>query len=1031
MPIRPHPGPDHPLSSAPGQPLVAGPVCWRWESDEAETCRVPVGERIDEGAELRVALHTPWVAGRDDGDPRLDVTVGLVVDAEPVHGPLRDQHGHELAPTGGMRCLVPDQWNLLTVDLAPWAGRELDGIRLHLLGRHPDRGWVQAWVAPRPAPAERVTDWVDTRRGTHSSRAFSRGNTVPATAVPHGFNVLTPVTDARTTQWLYEWHPRGPFALQAVAFAHQPSPWIRDRGQLQLMPFLGAPDPDPGTRALRCSHDDELARAHVYAVRFEGGVGIRMVPTSRVGVFRFTFPAGSEPRGVVVDVPRAGGLRLGRTTSGQCRLTGWIAGDPDEVDLDAPREDTRRSPRGFLAGTTSVPVAELARTALDGGVQLVLGAEPGTTEIEVRIALSWIGVEQARRTLALEAPPEVSFAELERRAEAAWEALLGRAEVVGATADQCVTWYSNLYRMFLFPTEHHENAGDAAHPRWVHASPFVPVERPHTEERTGCRVLPGQLLVNNGYWDTYRTAWPAYHLLTPDLAPALDAGILQQYRDGGWMPRWSGPGAVDCMVGTSSDTIFADAASYGHLGDDESDAFRSAIRNASVPSRHPRVGRKGLASSRFRGWTSSDVPAGLSWTLESTICDAAVARWAADLAGRHAGTADGDEYRAWSAYLANRSHSHVTLFDPAWRLFRGRTEGGAWSREPFDPREWGPDHVETHAWGMGCAPVHDWPLLTELLGGPSGVRRWLEEFHATPETASPERKGGHAEVVHEMREARATGMGMLALSNQPAHHVPHFHAHSDAPWRGEAVTRDALDRLFVGSEIGQGYPGDEDNGELSAWWVWNALGLYPVVPGSGLLYLTAPLLPRCTWRFPGGGCLRVRADGVQHPYIQQVLVDGAPWRRRTIETARIARGLDLHVQLGPEPHHWATDGVRAPGAPLPRWRRDLATEATVGVSVGAAQPLVDDVGATAQRFGAGDWIQFRLPEAATVLTLTASGPMAWHLEWGGARGPVVRREFEPRQVVPFLLPADTREARIVLDAPATIWQLELLPIPVP
>ncbi len=362
--------------------------------------------------------------------------------------------------------------------------------------------------------------------------------------------------------------------------------------------------------------------------------------------------------------------------------------------------------------------------------------------------------------------------------------------------------------------------------------------------------------MNNGFWDTYRTAWPHYCFFTPDLADDLVDGVVEQFRDGGWTARWSAPGYVDSMPGASADVVLADAASHGRRFD-ETGGYDSALRNACVPPPHPWVGRKGIGTSRFTGYTSTAVAEGMSWSLENAIADDAIAHWSASLAQRAAALGVAErrrEFLANAIWFTQRSLHYRRLFDRRIGFFQGRLADGSWHHDPdtFDPDRWGGDYTETNAWGMAVSVPHDAAGLAELYGGDDALARRLDDLFATTERATGRVVGAYGGIIHEMTEARAIRCGMAAMSNQPAHHMPFMYLSTGRPWLTQWWTREILDRLFVGGEIGQGYPGDEDNGEMSAWWLWAAAGLYPLHPASGELAITAPLISRPEPR-PGAG----------------------------------------------------------------------------------------------------------------------------------------------------------------------------------
>ena len=903
--LTPDQGPPEPMASAARDGLVPGQVYHYEHGPEAGELSIATPLGSDEVVVVAIYPQQTQPLVADVNDESLRLT-WLLDDAE-----AHDQHGH----VGALPCLVADQWNLIQLHADEAAAT------LTLTTREWGSGWLQV-IGPQPRQAEEAEpiDRVDTRRGTHSAYLYSRGNTLPYTCVPHGFNFLTPVTRASENSWPYQWHGHHGATphLQALAFAHAPSPWIGNRSAFQIMPWVDHAMIDPVERQLAFSHDDEWARPDIYRVQLEHGITAEMTPTSRAGVFRFTFPD-DRRAGVLLDLPEAGELTAHNLADGRVAFSGWMK-PPAEPRPDrawpagyvygevtqraevrravAPRSIVRglrlfgrrldRGPLGLLKRTTPRPES-LTITLTEGQV------------LEVKIATSFISVEQARRNLALEVG-ERGFDDVHAAARAEWADLLDRLEVEGGTPDQRAMAHTSVYRAYCWPNAHHENLGTADEPRWAYASPFRAPVGENTPTQTGCAIVDGQLMVNNGYWDTYRTAWPLYHLFTPQRAGWLLDGILQAYRDGGWMPRWTAPGYINLMVGTSSDTIFADAATHG-IDFDEVTAFDSALKNALVISADKAVGRHGAERAQLGGWIDTGTAEALSWTFENSICDAAIARWAASLVERADELGVGErraEFAKHAEMFTLRSSAYRHLFDDEVGFFQGRRIDGKFRRaaRDFDPSVWGHDYTETNAWGMAFAAVHDVDGMIELYGGREAFVAKLDEAFGTVFESAPERYGHYSYSIQEMNEAQVHGFGMVAMSNQPAHHIPFLYAHAGRPDRTAEITRQMLDLLFVGGEIGQGYPGDEDNGEMSAWWLFAAMGFYPVFPGGGSYTLSSPLFDRLSWRRDDGTTLVITADGQPGPHVASVSVDGEPVDGFEVTVEQMKGDTHLHCELG-------------------------------------------------------------------------------------------------------------------------------------
>ncbi|MFC7405846.1 GH92 family glycosyl hydrolase [Georgenia alba] len=1017
-------------------------------------------------------------------------------DLDPV-----DQHGMRAtaAGQGAAKILLPDHWNLVRVALAKAVGRRVTTLAV-VLEQPGDGEPVEVWwddvaiaVPDRPARRDPV-DHVDTRRGTHSSGAYSRGNTVPATAVPNGFGLLVPLTDATSHSWLYSWAghngPDNRPRLEGVGVSHVPSPWMGDRNQVAFHLAAGedVPDATPAARGLGFDHGQEIARPHRYGVPLDGGHRVDVTPTDHGGVLLFTFPAGTARGHVLVDAVSTDGAG----PDGPCELT-WHADGTLSGWVETGSGLSVGRSRMFVAGRLDAPVvahgaargnrphARYATIDLDGLDGLDgrdgPGGPGGGRAVELRVATSFVGLEQAWHTYDLELAGR-TFEEVEAAARTAWEQRLAVVEVEGASEEQLATLYGNLYRLNLYPSSQWENAGSAAEPRPVHASPV--------SDPPG-RVLPGELYVNHGFWDTYRTCWSAYALLYPELAGRLADGFVQQFRDGGWVARWSSPGYADLMTGTSSDVAFADLLLRDVLLPDPEGTYVAGLRNATAAPTEPGVGRKGLAHATYRGWVArdEDVHESVSWSLEGYINDLALARMARRLAtgAGPAGTSppppaesstlcrvvnDVPAGRAprhvrrlldEATYLEQRAGGYRHLFDAATGFLRGRGRDGAFA-EPFDPRDWGGDFTESDAWNFAFHAPHDPAGLAELHGGPEGLADVLEEFFATPERA--DRPGGYGGVIHEMVEARDVRMGQLGQSNQVSHHIPYIWLAAGRPDRAQETVREILVRLWTGSEIGQGYHGDEDNGEMSAWWLLSALGLYPLEVGSSRWAAGSPLFTRAVVHRPDGD-LVVEAPGnaPEAPYVQGLELDGLPVPAPVLEHGALRGGATLRFTMAQTPGDWGRDApLTFPRPPLRPWR-DMSGAGSwrltpdAGPSCpapGTEQPELTALGddsydsaadlpAGRLTWQAGGTTDVPSPEPQLrCYTLTSAvdgraAPSAWRLEVRGKDGGwrvVDEREDEvfpwPGQLRPFVLaePVALRDVRLVLATPGALAEVELL-----
>ena len=913
-----------------------------------------------------------------------------------------DQHrtAAQAAAQGDARILHGNQWNLIDIDLAAVAaGKKIAAIELvedAPAGSPTFHGYIddiRLGASTAPGDALAPHEYIDTRRGTNANAHFSRGNNIPAATLPHGFNFWTPVTVA-SSDWMYQYQdhngPDNRPRIEAFSLSHEPSPWMGDRQTFQVMPEAttsGEPVLDRAKRALSFSHDNEIARADLYQVGFDNGIVARMTPTDHAAMMQFSF-AGDRSQLVFDNRNDKGNIEL---NAEHASISGYS---------DVASQLSTGATRMFFYAVFDQPVKESGRLTGQGRdhVAAWFGFDTHANKtVSMRIATSLISVDQAKHNLDMELPASATFAGVQAAAAASWDKLLGIVEIPGAGGRDKRVLYSNLYRLFMYPNEAFENVGTAAKPDYRYASPFSAATGENTPTHTGARIVAGKPYVNNGLWDTYRTAWPAYTLLTPHDAGELIDGFVQQYRDGGWIARWSSPGYADLMVGTSADVAFADAWNKGIHGFDVRSFYQAALKDATVVSDIAGAGRKGVQRSIFTGYTDNSVDEGLSWSMAGYLNDFGIAELAKNLAEH---PVPGDTYRGYAddaRYFSSRARNYVRLFNRDAGFFMGRKPDGQWriDAKDFDPFAWGGDYTETNAWNMAFdSGVQDGQGLANLYGGLDGLARKLDAFFNAPGYFHVGEYGG---VIHEMLEARDVRMGQYGHSNQPSHHILYMYDVAGQPWKTQDKVRDALSRLYVGSSIGQGYPGDEDNGEMSGWWLFSAAGFYPLRAGTPTYAIGAPYFPHMLIHSQGGAEIVIDAPAVsdRNRYIQSVTLNGKPYDKTWIAQDVLARGAHLVFDMGPTPSRWGTgDDARLPslttGNDAPSPMSDLAdlsgAKVVVDGDAAAAKAISDNTSDTEASLTKGE-VRLQLPAAQQVsmYTLTSSAkagsdPSTWVLE---------------------------------------------------
>jgi predicted alpha-1,2-mannosidase len=765
---------------------------------------------------------------------------------------------------------------------------------------------------------------------------------------------------------------------------------------------------------LAFKHENETARPYYYGVTFENGLKAEMAPTDHAASLRFTYP-GNDASVIFDNVTEQAGLTLDKTNG---TVTGYS---------DVKSGLSTGATRLFVYGVFDAPVTDGSSSGVKGYLKFKPGADHTVT---LRLATSLISVDQAKDNLSQEIPDGTSFDTVKQQAQQVWDKLLGKVEVEGATPDQLTTLYSSMYRLYLYPNSGFEKVGST----YQYASPFSPMTSQDTPTHTGAKIVDGKVYVNNGFWDTYRTTWPAYSLLTPSQAGEMVDGFVQQYKDGGWTSRWSSPGYADLMTGTSSDVAFADAYVKGVKFDAKS-AYDAAVKNATVVPPSSGVGRKGMTTSPFLGYTSTDTSEGFSWAMEGYVNDYGIAKMGQALYKK-----TGEKhYKEESEYFLNRAQDYVNLFDKQVGFFQGKNAQGDWRLDAskYDPRVWGYDYTETDGWGYAFTAPQDSRGLANLYGGQKALGDKLDQYFSTPETASSDFVGSYGGVIHEMTEARDVRMGQYGHSNQVAHHVTYMYDAAGEPWKAQKDVREVMSRLYTGSEIGQGYHGDEDNGEQSAWYLFSALGFYPLVMGSGEYAIGSPLFTKATVHLENGKDLVVKApkNSTKNVYVQGLKVNGQTWTKTSLPHSLLEKGGVLDFSMGSKPSSWGSGKNAAPVSitkndqvPTPR-SDQLAGDGALFDNTSATDATVTSVDLPVSKATKG--IQYTLTSSKD----HTQAPTGWTLQ--GSTDGTTWKTLDKRSGESFTWDKQTRvfsvkspgsyaHYRLVLDSSSTLAEVELL-----
>lgn len=720
------------------------------------------------------------------------------------------------------------------------------------------------------AQAQDPVDHVNVLMGTDSSHDLSAGNTYPVIARPWGMNAWTPVTGKMGDGWQYTYDAE---KIRGFKQTHQPSPWMNDYGQLILMPTTDTPTADEDRRASWFSHFSEEARPYSYRVYLaDYDTRVTMVPTERAVRFRIEYPEERNPYLVIDALDRGSSIRVdeaARTISGYSTRNSGGVGDNFRCHFVIHSDQPFR-----LHTLTADSLDRTTAAVAEGGhVTAVVAFAPGI-KVELEVASSFISPEQALTNLREVSGRSLERLEQEGRAE--WSRLLGRIKVEEGSLDQIRTLYSTLYRCLLFPRRFYEIDESG---RTLHYSPY------------DGQVHEGYLYADTGFWDTFRALFPLLNLLYPEEAERMQAGLVSTYLESGFLPEWSSPGHRNIMVGNNSASVVADGYLSGLRGYDIETLWEAVTHGAHAV--HPTVsatGRLGWEWYDRLGYVPTDV--GINESAARTL-EYAYDDWCIWRLGKALGKSDRE-----IAPYAKRALNYRHLFDPEHRLMRGRQKDGLWAPD-FNPLKWGDAFTEGNSWHYTWSVFHDPQGLINLMGGRESFVEMLDSVFSLPPIFDESYYGG---VIHEIREMQVMGMGNYAHGNQPIQHMIYLYNYAGQPWRAQYLVREVMDRFYAARP--DGYCGDEDNGQTSAWYVFSALGFYPVCPGSGEYVLGSPLFGRVSLQLPSGRRLVIEAEGnaPAHRYIDSVSLNGQPVERNYLTMDQVRGGGVLHFRMSAEPN---------------------------------------------------------------------------------------------------------------------------------
>ena len=716
-------------------------------------------------------------------------------------------------------------------------------------------------------------DYVSTLVGTQSSYAISTGNTYPAVCMPWGMNFWTPQTGKMGDGWTYTYTAD---KLRGFKQTHQPSPWINDYGQFTIMPETGeTPIFDEEKRASWFSHKAEVATPYYYrAYLADYDVVTELAPTERAAIMRITFPENKSY--VVVDAFDKGSYV--KIMPKERMIVGYTTKNSGGVPQNFKNYFVMKFDKDFTytAAVTDGRIntadvkAECNHAGGIVGFKTIRGEQ-----VNVRIASSFISEEQALENL--KELGSDSFDEVKARGRNTWNDVLGRIEVKSDDIDHLRTFYSCLYRSVLFPRSFYEKNAKG---EIVHYSPY------------NGEILPGYMFTDTGFWDTFRCLFPLLNVMYPSMNEKMQAGLVNAYKESGFLPEWASPGHRGCMVGNNSASIVADAYLCGLKNYDAETLWQAVVHGAGAV--HPTVsstGRLGYEYYNKLGYVPYDVKINenVARTLEYAYDDWCIYEF---------GKALGKSKKELEPFR-KRAFNYRNVFDSESKLMRGRLKNGKF-QSPFSPLKWGDAFTEGNAWHYTWSVFHDPAGLIQLMGGKQTFNNMLDSVFNVPPLFDDSYYGS---VIHEIREMQIMNMGNYAHGNQPIQHMIYLYGYSGEPWKTQYWIRQTMQRMYNANP--DGYCGDEDNGQTSAWYVFSAMGFYPVCPGAGEYVLGAPYFDEMTLHLENGRNVNIKANGNtdDNCYVNSLTLNGKPYSKNYIKRSDLMQGAQFVYNMSAKPNY--------------------------------------------------------------------------------------------------------------------------------
>ena len=714
-------------------------------------------------------------------------------------------------------------------------------------------------------------DYVNILVGTQSKFALSTGNTYPAVAMPWGMNFWSPQTGDMGNGWMYVYTED---KIKGFKQTHQPSPWINDYGQFSIMPITDKPVFDQNKRASWFSHKAEVATPYYYSVYLaDHDITTELAPTERAAIFRFTFPE-NEHAYVVLDafdngsyvkiIPEDNKI-IGYTTKNS-------GGVPDNFKNYFVIKFDKKFTYKATVNNQDIRENELEAKVNHAGAIIGFSTKKGEI-VHARVASSFISEEQAEQNL--KELGNMTFDQVTAIGKEKWNEVLGKIEIEDENIDNLRTFYSALYRSVLFPRSFYEIDKNA---NIVHYSPY------------NGKVLAGYMFTDTGFWDTFRSLFPFVNLMYPSMGEKMQAGLVNAYKESGFLPEWASPGHRDCMVGNNSASIVADAY-MKNLKNYDIETLWEAVKHGSN-NVHPKVsstGRKGYEEYNTLGYVPNNV--GINENVARTL-EYAYDDWAIYKLGKSLNkpASEIDIY-------AKRAMNYKNVFNPKYSLMSGRDNKGDFDKN-FVAEDWSRSFCEGNSWHWSFCVFHDPQGLIDIMGGQNKFNQMMDSVFIVPGAKGMKSRG----VIHEMREMQVMNMGQYAHGNQPIQHMVYLYNYSREPWKSQYWSRQIMNKLY--SATPDGYCGDEDNGQTSSWYVLSSIGFYTVCPGSNEYVIGSPLFNSIKLHLENGKTVKIKTKNneKENYYINKLKLNCKTYDKNFFTHEQLTKGANITFEMSSEPN---------------------------------------------------------------------------------------------------------------------------------